>query len=862
MADKKTNYADSLKAKPKAAAPDKSKEKIVVDLGGVLTDVYRGNMSDAEWARVKQRAVKEIEVPTEVSYDEPGKLKESDKKQIKASDIEAISRNLDTVSDTIVSSEEKRLLNQTAPENRVKFLRERFLKRDYDVVDEQPAPAVDVGAQKPSQGSPDEWKTPESGQPKKSTGTQTEDDMKVGSRGGSVQGQVAKMLMGAAPDQVTKSVTGAAHSVKKGSFVKPAKNATSGDWGVQEMPEMDLTATQDMPEIDVSPETSAREAQTRRLQNAITQNEIDAGLDLTTPESRLKTAVQRELRDPSPGPAVELGDVSVSPTVTSDDGVTVSRSPVVRPMQFSSDTVDPGVPPQPGMLDTLNQNATQFRQALTDVVTDPVGTLAPVIPMIGNAMGEMAAQGGPFGAPPPRGVPPVIGEMPLGQPPAPPPAPVGPGGSVSMSVKTPGKGGGVKPSTFEDERKMMQEAYTTQNMANALVADQQSNLLSQKASLIRQQQDESAALAARQAAMESARAERMKRGEAGLMKLQSRLADLESQSPDPNRFWNNKSDGQKAAAVIAGALFGFTGQGMQWLQRLDGLVESDIQQQAQELQRKGGLLNKQIDVQNNLVAMARQQGLDESESISAARIAMTNKYALMFEQAAATTGSEAVKAQALANAGVLRQKMAQDMMDMKVKTNEAAQKAALNAAHIDHLRMQTFAIGAKAAGDARESQTFKPAQQERISEMLSLGKKIGEMHGKWKEQAGSPFSPLTSNLGLGMQVTDASKWKGSTQKFFAQTIGKPLEGGRMTDADFPKYLEGFIPSATDTTGAAENKTKNLIKYAVDRYTDELRSLQAANVQGIDRLPTPAQYEMKLLQDAGIGQDAPTYATPR
>jgi hypothetical protein len=113
-----------------------------------------------------------------------------------------------------------------------------------------------------------------------------------------------------------------------------------------------------------------------------------------------------------------------------------------------------------------------------------------------------------------------------------------------------------------------------------------------------------------------------------------------------------------------------------------------------------------------------------------------------------------------------------------------------------------------------------------------------------------------------MQVTDASKWKGSTQKFFAQTIGKPLEGGRMTDADFPKYLEGFIPSATDTTGAAENKTKNLIKYAVDRYTDELRSLQAANVQGIDRLPTPAQYEMKLLQDAGIGQDAPTYATPR
>ena len=30
-----------------------------------------------------------------------------------------------------------------------------------------------------------------------------------------------------------------------------------------------------------------------------------------------------------------------------------------------------------------------------------------------------------------------------------------------------------------------------------------------------------------------------------------------------------------AAAIIAGALFGFTGQGMQWLQRIDGLVEND-----------------------------------------------------------------------------------------------------------------------------------------------------------------------------------------------------------------------------------------------------------------------------------------------
>lgn len=798
MADKKTNYAASLKAAPKkSSAPDKSKETVKVNIGGVITDIVRGSMSDEQWARVKQRAVKEMYLPVEISADEqPSKLKEDDKKQIKSSDIEAISRNLDTVADTIVSPEEKRLLGTVPPENRVKFLRERFVKRDYNVLDEPAPKTIETGAPKPDQGSPEEWKTMDSEQPR-SPGTQTEDDQQVGSNTFSPLSQAMQMATGAAPSTVEDT--------------NAKINKTSNE------------AMAALPGKKLIPKNALRMA---IAEDAAANQPAPSGLDPAGSNPDLNAAAAKQANTKFYG----------------QDG-----SPV-----------DAGEPPQPGMLDTLNQNATQFRQAVTDVVTDPVGTMLPIIPMIGKGVGEMINQGGPFGSPAAR----AATQPPDAQPPAPQAPPPTGSTSLSASVKTPGKGAGFKSPDFENERNMLQEAYTTQNLANALLADQQSDLLTKKAELLRKRQDEEAALAARQAAMESARSERMKRGEAGLAQLQSRLMELENQSPDPNRFWNNKDAGQKAAAVIAGALFGFTGQGMQWLQRLDGLVEADIQQQAQELQRKGGLLGKQIDVQNNLVAMARQQGLDEAESISAARIAMMNKYATMFEQAAATTGSEAVKTQALANSAILREKMARDMMDMKLKTTEAAQKAALTAAQVNHLNAQTFAIGTKTASDARESQTFKPAQQERISEMLSLGKKIGEMHGKWREQAGSPVSPLTSRLGLGMQATDASKWKGSTQKFFAQVIGKPLEGGRMTDADFPKYLEGFIPSADDTKGAAENKTRNLVKYAKDRYTDELRSLYAANVQGLDRLPTPEQYEMMLLQESGISQDAPSYATPR
>ena len=426
-----------------------------------------------------------------------------------------------------------------------------------------------------------------------------------------------------------------------------------------------------------------------------------------------------------------------------------------------------------------------------------------------------------------------------------------------MSGRVPGTGAGIKTPNYAAEMKARSDGLTTQLMAESAIADQQSELLTKKAGLIAQKQDAEVQLAARQAAMDTARSERMKQGQTGLATLQSRLADLESQAPDPNRYWNDKNAGQKAAAVVAGALFGFTGQGMQWLQRLDGLVENDIQQQAAELQRKGGLVGKQIDVQNNLVALARQQGLDENEAISAARMMMHNKYAMQFEAAAATTGSETVKMQALQNAGILRQKAAEEDMNLKMKTNKAAQEAALNAAQINHLNAQTFAARVAAAGGkGKGEQEMKPGQQERLAGLLSLGDQISEMAKQYKDQAGGMMSPVTSNLGMGMQATDASKWKNSSQKFHAQTIGTVLEGGKLTDADFPKYVEGFIPSAADTSGAAKNKVGNLVKYAVAKYKNELSTLDAAFVRSRN-LPTPEEYEVMLRAKATT--DAPDYA---
>jgi len=869
MADKKKNYAEALKAQMPSKPADPSKETIEVDMDGVVTPIVRGNMTDEQWANVKKRAIQVVK-PTSVSYETGGEPTPAEIEAGRSPDVRAGMGRADKAdaADTrrralqqlfenphyqvgagsLIPDEDTRdLLKKMPVEKAVDYLEKRLqhqewkqkqdLENSKKLSDEtQPADKT-VNPSKPDQGSPSEWdaqKPATTG----GAGTQTENDGPYISDAGpgmSVRGNMAQMAMGA--------------NSKERSPGHPRM-----------MPEMDIRenpGSVTMPEMDISPDPGAGLANTVREANARAQ--MQEGLDFSTPESRLAASVKGALRSEPAYKQVSEGDgASISPTITAGES-SVKPTVRVRPMTFDGSQVDAGDPAQRGFLDNLNQFATEARGALTDVVTDPMGTLPPMLTRLAGGAGEMMRAGGPLGAlpdgaPAPAGGPPgAPGAQPL--PPGIDPAgqPSGSmGGSMSMSGRIPGTGGGGKSANYDAELKSRHDALSTQLTAEAGIADKQSELLVKKASLIAQQQDAEAQLGARQAAMETARSERMRQGQVGLATLQARMADLESQSPDPNRYWNDKNAGQKAAAVIAGALFGATGQGMQWLQRLDGLVEADIQRQAAELQRKGGLINKQVDVQNNLVALGRQQGLDEGEAISAARKMMHDKYATQFEAAAATTGSETVKMQALQNAGILRQKSAEADMEFKLKTNKAAQEAALTAAQVNHLNAQTFAARVAAAGGGKDGkQEMKPGQQERLSGLLSLGDQIGEMSKQYKDQVGM-MSPVTSNLGLGMQVTDASKWKNSSQKFHAQTIGTVLEGGKLTDADFPKYVEGFIPSAADTSGAAQNKVGNLIKYAVTKYKNELSTLDSAFVRSRN-LPTPEEYEASLRKQA---QSAP------
>lgn len=161
---------------------------------------------------------------------------------------------------------------------------------------------------------------------------------------------------------------------------------------------------------------------------------------------------------------------------------------------------------------------------------------------------------------------------------------------------------------------------------------------------------------------------------------------------DPNRYWNNKDVGQKVGAVIAGALFGFSGQGMQWLQRLDALVAQDMKaQESDRASRVGGLQSSAA--QAGLAAKeAMAMGADAAEAANLERMAKLQNVKSRLEILAKGTQNAEVQARA-----------ANMMAQIDERTLDAAQKnehlkeAAANNRAQRYLEQQKIALMAAQA---------------------------------------------------------------------------------------------------------------------------------------------------------------------
>lgn len=91
---------------------------------------------------------------------------------------------------------------------------------------------------------------------------------------------------------------------------------------------------------------------------------------------------------------------------------------------------------------------------------------------------------------------------------------------------------------------------------------------------------------------------------------------------DPNRYWNNKTGGQKALGAIAGALFGFAGKGIDYMKVINSEVDQDIEAQRATFAERGSQNTKIQSGIDSLYAEARKSGMSDVEAAKTAEIAI------------------------------------------------------------------------------------------------------------------------------------------------------------------------------------------------------------------------------------------------
>lgn len=812
MADnkkKKVNWRDSL-----ASEAAKMKETVTVYVDGKPHELPRGDMSDEEWADLKKRAAADAAkqperwsgdviiaktsdggrttVTRENQTDEEWARVVADvRKQYGERNIEE--RNMapehrgwgeEWGPGTIFPTRKDYQRLQAMPAGPEKKAELERLKAQYDA--EQPAADVQrefKGAQKATDAAKKRLL-----EQKAATNQQERDEEQASADPGmSVRGQMMRMATGATP--------------AKGDSLEQANkniNATSdaamGDLPGTRKPKGPVNALKSLIAEDAAAEAAAKEpsvVQPTKLYGGDAVSHAAAEDSKVIPIDALRQSVRNELLTPAQQQAeesqraFEAADARGNATGESD-------------------------------LNSLNNFATEARQAITDVVTDPMGTVVPALKRLGQGAGEILAAGGPFGAMPQSPQPQLADPLDPNTPVAPPanvqppvPVPGAQGGSMSVSARIPGIAAPPAPPPESDyEKQIKQAAREGQALISAKSAlDQEKAAKDMETFAAHQVQREKMVLdeQMRQKAFEDT----MAGYERGVRDLQRQVLDLSKQDIDPNRFWNSKDAGQKASAIIAGALFGFTGQGMQWLQRIDSLVAQDIQAQSADLQRKRGLLSDASQLQNNLVAMAEAKGLRGKAAFDAAQAMTKEKLANDLMMNAMNYAQPDLKIKAEQAAMELRNSAAKDLYNVKRQGELDAlnKRKIMSEIHQNEAAAYAARVAAQSRGH-KDSEDMKlpPGTREELAKVEKGLEAIQQARkalgtGSWTEKLGDEVAnavrgvvsalPGKATESIGMAMTPDTTGRTAVAESAQETALKAVMGEALQEKDIERNRPRF-----------------------------------------------------------------------
>lgn len=470
----------------------------------------------------------------------------------------------------------------------------------------------------------------------------------------------------------------------------------------------------------------------------------------------------------------------------------------------------------------------------------------------------------PAGGPAPAATSPAPGQVPVPGTPVPgtpvPPVPPSAGGSVSGRTKT-ASPGMAPPAPSDGVMQTLADAEALRNGAATMAADAHAKkadidrqaLINQKA-LQEQAFKDQQHIAEQRAAAEAAYSKSLSDGQAAMSSLMTERRQLLNQRVDPDRYWNEAGAGRRVSAVLAGALYGWAGQGMDYLQHLRGLVNDDIKLQQDELRRKGDNIDALVGDQRNLIALAKQKGMTDLEAVEAAKAARYEELSAQLQMLATDSGIKNVnpalaqtlaglaneRATALDNAAKFRQQKAHEDAQVRLGYAKLAQER----------REMAFKMAKEGAGGPK-TQEQKPQQQERLADYLKGAEGIASMWQDYKRLGGADSRMFPGSKGLSamnpagqLGLTDAGLWDGDKATEYTQLIGKPIEGGVVREEDTKRYRKNYIPSSTDTEERAKEKTDTLINQFVKNYAIELRTQAAAGID-VSQYEPPAALERRI-----------------
>lgn len=597
--------------------------------------------------------------------------------------------------------------------------------------------------------------------------------------------------------------------------------------------QLDMTDFQDKPEFDIT--LRAASPQGVAMQSAMVPAEEPVEAQ---PLPEMKSYVAQ--------PGSEENPIQIPP-----ENIKVSRSPTAGPFDhlrnpFASEPQSgpptPAMPveqpPQPGVLQqvgegvarnlglggvvdatkSINENVIGPNRGPTDVLKQAGAELLGPGP--GEQMAQLQQQSATKPQPPTPGM--AAGQMPVE------PTKV----SQTTQVRMPGSGGG---SSLEADAN---RAYADQLRA----LRERSTLEAEEAGKIAELERQKQTDLAKAEELRALRAQKLIEEQDRVMDAQKAISAKldESLKIDPRRLWNSRTQEQRANAQLAGFLFGLGGNGLQYVQSLQAEVDRDIQNQVQEFQSRRSGLEKQLDVQQNLFAQYRQQGLDANTSATAAKENILAVYQSKLLEIAATYKDKTAGVRAAEAASAIGLQRVELVNKLKNDASVRAERASM-------LALRKAELEVKAAAGSKEKEEA-PGVRTAVAEidkalgaldrLFAEGAKTGEVQ-RFLDAEAQIVRKAAGFVGMQDAVDQLLFADMKQREDKALTVGesalKAVKGENILEADYDR-MKARVPRPGLT-----QRNDAYIKELRAQLMEKRASLTSTRSNIPDRAPSPVLF---------------------